>query len=204
MKKRALFYFLIGMLVVSCTKRSYISEDVYYSVDFEESPATVSKPKPSVKPEKTIPATVEVPTKRNTQINDIIDFAENFIGTPYKYGGTSPSGFDCSGFIMYIFQNNNVNMPRTIDDMVKISNKVDKDNVQPGDLVFFKGRNLSSNSIGHVALVTEKTKDGFKMIHSSTSKGVIINDFEQYEYWKSRYLFAARIKEEYFQQLTQK
>jgi cell wall-associated NlpC family hydrolase len=200
MKKIVFICCLLFLFVISCTKRLYVPEEVYYSVDFETSPSsTVVKKTPpaAIKPDSTVDIPVQIEFTATDKIENVIRFSESFIGTPYKYGGTTPSGFDCSGFIMYIFKNKNVDMPRTIDGMISISDKIDKNDIQRGDLVFFKGRNINSNDIGHVALVTEKTKNGFKMIHATTSKGVIINDFEQYEYWKSRYLFATRIKKEF-------
>ena len=194
MRKRYLIFILVIVLISSCTKRSYIPEEVYYSVDFGDSPKVVAEPKPEketqIKPK---------PVGRQNDadiISSVVEYAKTFIGVPYKYGGTTPSGFDCSGFIMYVFKNFNIDLPRNAVDMSKVTDKVDIKNIKPGDLVFFKGSNIKSNDIGHVALVTEKTKDSFRMIHASSSKGVIINDFDQYEYWKSRYLFASRIKDE--------
>lgn len=212
MKKYYLLYVLAALMILSCTRHSYISEDVYYSVDFDETPTTKPKTKSKEKENskttvtETKPKEIYVPktdnivvTDRNEKLNSVIKFANTFLGAKYKYGGTTPAGFDCSGFVMYVFTNSGIDMPRNTPDMLKISDKIDKKDILPGDLVFFKGRNLNSNDIGHVALVCEKTDNSFKIIHSTTSKGVIVNDFEQFEYWKVRFLFATRIKDEYLQ-----
>ncbi|MDL2261894.1 C40 family peptidase [Bacteroidales bacterium OttesenSCG-928-I21] len=200
--KKNILYVSICILMISCVQSSYIPEDVYYSVDFEHTPANRNQSKNINKVEKPTPNVVATQSNsvkdiKINKIENVISFAKTYIGSPYKYGGNSPSGFDCSGFIVYIFTNNGIDVPRNTSDMLKISNKIEMQDIMPGDLVFFKGRNINSDSIGHVALVTEKTKNGFKMIHATSSKGVIINDFEQYEYWKTRYLFAARLKKEF-------
>jgi cell wall-associated NlpC family hydrolase len=186
MKKLNLVYITIVLLVVSCTKRSYIPEETYYSVDFSNPPMVVEQKKDNT----------NISTQSDPKlINSVIEYSKTFIGVPYKYGGTTPSGFDCSGFIMYVFKEFGVNLPRNAVEMAKYANEINVKDVKPGDLIFFKGSNAKSNEIGHVALVTEKTSTGFKIIHATSSKGIIINDFDQYEYWKTRFLFASRIKD---------
>ena len=182
--------------LLACVPKSYISDEVYYSIDDNKKPSINTN-----KPEKQ-PVITEKNTTRNssreTTINSVIAFSKKYIDVPYKWGGTTPDGFDCSGFLFYIFKNNGVDFPRTIQEMIKISDKIDIKKVEKGDLLFFKGSNIKSNDVGHVALVVEKTSDSFKMIHATSSKGVMINDFYQYQYWTTRFLFATRIKNECF------
>src|SRR5699024_4021081 len=68
--------------------------------------------------------------------NDIIEAARSFIGTPYVWGGESESGFDCSGFIQYVFQTQDITIPRTVSDIWNFAQPVDSPSV--GDLVFFE------------------------------------------------------------------
>lgn len=178
---------LLFFALASCVKRTYISEDVIYSVDDSET---------------VIDAADNDGANRNALFTDeqklldsIINYSEKYIGTPYKYGGTTPDGFDCSGFVQFLFNNFGIKIPRIPADMAEMSNKVDYKDIRPGDLVYFKGSNINSMEIGHVAFVVERNGDNFKFIHA-TSKGVMINDIEQYDYWKTRYLFATRFKKE--------
>lgn len=69
--------------------------------------------------------------------NSVIAYASNFLGVPYVWGGTSPSGFDCSGFTQYVFAHFGVNLPRVSEDQQNVGTLVSRDNLKPGDLVFF-------------------------------------------------------------------
>jgi cell wall-associated NlpC family hydrolase len=176
-----------SILFASCTRRMYVPNN---NVSQVEDNNEVSN--------RNLNNAVETTSAKTEQllIDTIIGFSQRYIGSPYKYGGTSPAGFDCSGYVQYVFKSNGIIIPRMPADMAAMSEKVNYSDIRPGDLVYFKGSDLNSSEIGHVALVTEKTNDGFKFIHSTTSKGVIISDINEYEYWKSRYLFATRFKRE--------
>ncbi|MEY8370046.1 C40 family peptidase [Aerococcaceae bacterium 50-4] len=84
----------------------------------------------------------------STKRQAIIHSARNLIGTPYIWGGNDLSGFDCSGFIEYIFKANGLYMPRTTNQQQYFGQPIDLDNVQPGDLYFFE----EDDQVYHVAL----------------------------------------------------
>ena len=69
--------------------------------------------------------------------NQIVSYAEQFIGVPYVWGGTTPSGFDCSGFVQYVFAHFGVSLPRVSQDQQNVGTYESRANLQPGDLVFF-------------------------------------------------------------------
>lgn len=69
--------------------------------------------------------------------NAIIAFASNYLGVPYVWGGSNPSGFDCSGFVQYVFAHFKINLPRVAEDQQQVGTYVSRENLQPGDLVFF-------------------------------------------------------------------
>jgi len=173
---------IIIIAVSACTKRAYISEEVVYEVDDNTSGETVTDD--------------AIFDDEERLLNSVTEIAERYVGVPYKYGGTTSDGFDCSGFVQYVFKQKGIAIPRIPADMAAISDKIDFKEIRPGDLVYFKGSNANSSEIGHVALVIESDGTNFKMIHSTSSKGVIISDFNQSEYWKTRYLFATRFKNE--------
>lgn len=87
-----------------------------------------------------------------TSGNKFVDTAKKYLGTKYVWGGSSPSGFDCSGLMQYTFAQNGVKIPRTAREQYKGGSVVSQNNLQAGDLVFFKGSTGSSTSPGHVGM----------------------------------------------------
>ena len=110
---------------------------------------------------------------------------KELLGTPYKYGGTTPKGFDCSGFTAYVFAKFGIELPHNSASMAKQGVKVAKADLRPGDLVFF---NTSGKGISHVGIYIG---DG-KFAHASTSKGVVITPLSD-KYYAKRYVTARRI-----------
>ncbi|MBP3360309.1 MAG: C40 family peptidase [Clostridia bacterium] len=90
--------------------------------------------------------------KANTNSGGLVNTAKQYLGTPYVWGGSSTKGFDCSGFTQYVFKQNGITINRTARDQYKNGVAVDKSQLQPGDLVFFKGSSGSSSAPGHVGL----------------------------------------------------
>ncbi len=127
------------------------------------------------------------------QVDNIISFAKNFLGTPYHYGGTSPAGFDCSGFIYYIMGNFGMSLTRSSYGLAEFGENVMLSEIRPGDLMFFKGRNANSTNVGHVAMVIEVSEGVIKFIHASTSRGVTIDNFVTSKYYIPRFIKAKRL-----------
>lgn len=116
----------------------------------------------------------------------IVAFAEQFLGTPYVWAGSSPSGFDCSGFVSYIFKNFGYTVNRTAASMYTNGVAVDKSELQIGDAVFFAS---SSESIGHVGIYIG---DG-EFIHSSSGCGYVTISGLDESYYSRMYVGARRI-----------
>jgi Cell wall-associated hydrolases (invasion-associated proteins) len=128
----------------------------------------------------------------DTVVENIISFSKQYLGTPYRYSGTTSSGFDCSGFVGHLFKSKGVELPRNSSAMAKVGEAVDKGNLQPGDLVFFKGRGRRGG-VGHVGMVVQANDSSVLMVHSSTSRGVVVEDITKSAYFKKRFIKAKRI-----------
>lgn len=115
----------------------------------------------------------------------IVLTAQRYLGVPYVWGGTSPGGFDCSGFTQYVFALSGVGLPRTADMQFGVGIPVRYDQLQPGDLVYFStyepGPSHNGIYIG-----------GEKFISATSSRGVAIDRLDS-TYWGARYIGARRV-----------
>jgi cell wall-associated NlpC family hydrolase len=121
----------------------------------------------------------------------VADYGKKLVGTHYKYAGQSPkTGFDCSGFTSYVMRENGVTVSPASTVQASEGRYVALENVLPGDLVFF---GESRKKISHVALVVRRGPEGITCVHSTTSRGVIVENVTQSSYWKDKILFARDV-----------
>jgi cell wall-associated NlpC family hydrolase len=120
----------------------------------------------------------------------ITGYAQNFTGIRYRRAGRAPStGFDCSGFTSYILDEFKVKVSACSRTQSTQGSKINLNDVLPGDLVFFGRR----GAIQHVAMVVEKTPEGIMCVHSTSSRGVIVENISTSKYWKPKILFARDV-----------
>jgi probable lipoprotein NlpC len=128
---------------------------------------------------------------RNQNINKVIDTARSYRGTPYRYGGTTRSGIDCSALIFHSFQPVGINMPRTSEAQSKMGKKVNGSKLEKGDLVFFS-TGKSRKKVSHAGIVTDTSRGRVIFIHSSTSLGVTEDNLD-HSYWSKAFRFGRRV-----------
>ncbi len=112
----------------------------------------------------------------------ILKHAKKQVGVPYLFAGNDSKGFDCSGFVAYVMKMNDQEVPRRASEQYSESKKLKKRNVQQGDLVFFD----SGSGINHVGIIVSSKGEPLTMIHSSTSKGIVVTNIETTDYWSKR------------------
>ena len=115
----------------------------------------------------------------------IIASSMDYIGVPYVFGGTSPYGFDCSGYVQYVFANAGISLPRTADVQYEVGTPISTTDLVSGDLVFFSTYTYGAS---HVGIYLGENK----FIHASSSRGVTIDSLGS-SYWSSHYIGARRI-----------
>ena len=117
--------------------------------------------------------------------------ALDYLGTRYRYGGTTRKGMDCSGLIYTAFMQEGIALPRTARDMSLMGDRLNLKETQNGDLLFFE-TNKKRSVINHVGLIVEKEGPLLHFIHSTSSRGVIISTMDE-AYWRSHFVMARRI-----------
>jgi lipoprotein Spr len=138
----------------------------------------------------------KLPSSTTSPTTKLLDFAKSMIGIPYVYASSNPSkGFDCSGFVSYVFSNFGFKVPRSSSEFAHTGNAVNLADAKVGDVLIFTGSNPRVRKIGHVGIIYA-IKDGeIQFIHSTSGKanGVTITDFNTY--YKSRFIKAVSILE---------
>ena len=129
-------------------------------------------------------------------VRDSIElFGKEFLGVPYIYGGTSKKGFDCSGFVYYVFNQFDISVPRTSSQFGKFGKEVSIDSVKKGDILVFLSP--TRNAIGHIGIVTDPKGMETEFIHASSGKEmqVMISSLKQPNY-NRRFVKAISVLEE--------
>lgn len=129
-----------------------------------------------------------------TSPSELLSYAKTLIGTPYKYASTDPrQGFDCSGFITYVFNHFNIAVPRSSVDFTNVGKEIPPERSMPGDLILFTGTDSTIPVVGHMGIIAENENDNIEFIHSTSGKqkGVVITPFE--DYYRSRFVKVIRI-----------
>ncbi len=124
---------------------------------------------------------------READRQEIVRFAKSFIGTTYRYGGTSRNGVDCSGLIIAVYREFDISLPRTSLDQSRAGEQVKRSKIQPADLVFFK--TSRSRSVSHVGIYI----GGGRFIHASTSTHKVRIDELNNDYFRHRFRGARRV-----------
>ncbi|HMM10960.1 MAG TPA: C40 family peptidase [Bacteroidales bacterium] len=128
-------------------------------------------------------------------LDSLINYSRSYIGTPYRYGGRTTNGFDCSGFVKHVYGKFGLELPPSSRTQATVGEAVPLESVRKGDLIFFKGRNSRSKYIGHVGIVVdvEPESNDILFIHSSTHGGLRLDWLNKEDYYRKRFVTTRRL-----------
>jgi len=175
-------------------------KEIVHFVIKDDNPKTKTYTVPSAKVSPNIEfiSYNQSPRPSNTQftqmapysVNDIEQNAKSFLGTPYVWGATGPTKFDCSGFTQWVFRDAGINIPRISREQAKVGKYVRYENLQRGDMVFFDTKKHRTGKVCHVGIYLGNGD----FIHASSSgKKVVIFNFNDKKFYKKRFLWGRRV-----------
>ena len=130
----------------------------------------------------------------NTAPEDLVAYAETLTGIPYKYGSSDPrQGFDCSGFITYVFNHFGTAVPRSSIDFTNVERKVMPREAKRGDLILFTGTDSTIRAVGHMGIVTSPPGKEITFIHSTSGKAYSVTTTPLNPYYQGRFVKILRI-----------
>ncbi|MBL0743715.1 C40 family peptidase [Chryseolinea lacunae] len=136
-----------------------------------------------------------IPTGDTNPI-DLISFAQTLKGTRYKYASASPkTGFDCSGFVHYVFKHFSIQVPRSSVDFTHVGRTIELQEAMPGDLILFTGTNSKVRRVGHMGIVITQGCDSVVFLHASSGKAHSVTETELNKHYKERFIKVVRLFE---------
>ncbi len=179
----------------SCPKKEFKNTEIVHApsqTDIINTDSIVNAP-PGVVP-VLAPKGSQYINTASTSPEELLNYAKTLIGTPYKYASTDPLiGFDCSGFITYVFNHFHIAVPRSSIDFTNVEKAIPLADAKPGDIVLFTGTDSTTREVGHMGIITSKENDEYFFIHSSSgkAKGVTISLLNKY--YSFRFVKTIRV-----------
>lgn len=187
MNKKLFFLGIFSFLMMSCGS----SKNVTNTYHNKPSSTTTELNQNTASNIRIKPSAPKILKSEATVADKIIWTAVTYKGTPYRYGGMSKKGIDCSGLIYNSFHKRNIPIARSSHEMYSQGKNISLREVQRGDLLFFK-TSRRGKRINHVGLVTSVLDGDIRFIHSTTTRGVIVTSLHE-TYWKRAFIKAKRM-----------
>ncbi len=139
-------------------------------------------------------ATAGRPGSGEADPEEVVDYAKLFYGVPYKFGSSNPeAGFDCSGFINYVYNHFGIEVPRSSVDFTDEGTPVQLARAIPGDLILFTGTDPTTRTVGHIGIIVKNDASGLEFIHSSSGKQASVTITPMSDYYQERFVKVIRI-----------
>ncbi|TDB64212.1 C40 family peptidase [Arundinibacter roseus] len=124
----------------------------------------------------------------------VVEYAKLYYGVPYYYGSANPqTGFDCSGYIHYVYTHFGIEVPRSSVDFTEVGTDVEVEEAQPGDLVLFTGTNPKNRTVGHIGIVVKNDLEGLDFIHATSGKQHAVTVTPLEGYYENRFVKVIRL-----------
>lgn len=142
-----------------------------------------------------LPKEAKTPSgNQETKSETLIDFAKSMLGIRYRYATSNPKiGFDCSGFVSYVFSNFGFKVPRSSREFSGAGKETNLENAKVGDVLIFTGSNSKVRRIGHVGIVYSIDENGIKFIHASSGKAHSVTITELNGHYRNRFMKIVSI-----------
>ncbi len=200
---RWLFFIVFGCaaIIIGCEGElpgfKKISKDSTNTDTLNTKPATTIDTGITILPNNSPPIKDTLPGQiatGNIHPEAVVAFAQTLMGTPYRYASTDPVvGFDCSGFITYVFNHFQIKVPRSSIDFTNVGKEISVDDAKRGDIILFTGTDSTERFVGHMGIIVSNQNSDLQFIHSSSGKahGVTLSPLNGY--YRGRFLKAIRV-----------
>jgi len=195
---RSCFYWILvlfGLISTSCKEKNTVIfnepviTDIIDSSNIIDSSITII-----ALPDPTIYKEGEEVKTGSTIPDSLVAFGKSLVGTPYLYASSDPeNGFDCSGFITYVFNHFGIAVPRSSVDFINVGFEMPKEFAGPGDLILFTGTDSTIRIVGHMGIVESNESGNLLFLHSTSGKayGVVISPLKGY--YETRFVKVIRV-----------
>ena len=201
MVRSCIYWILVlwGLLIASCKEKSNITfNEPVITNEIDSSNLIDSSVTIVALPDITIDTTIykggQGINTGSTIPDSLVAFGKSLVGTPYLYASSDPqNGFDCSGFITYVFNHFGIAVPRSSVDFTNVGVEIPKEFASPGDLILFTGTDSTIRTVGHMGIVESNERGNLLFLHSTSGKayGVVISPLNGY--YETRFVKVIRV-----------
>ena len=195
---RSCFYwilFLLGLFSISCKEKNTVTFNQPVITDIFDSSSIIDSSLTIIAlPDPTIYKEGEEVKTGSTIPDSLVAFGKSLVGTPYLYASSDPeNGFDCSGFITFVFNHFGIAVPRSSVDFTNVGLEIPKEFAGPGDLILFTGTDSTIKIVGHMGIVESNESGNLLFVHSTSGKayGVVISPLNGY--YETRFVKVIRV-----------
>ena len=187
------FYYIVffaGLSMTSCKEKNKMTYEKPAPItnEIDSSITVVALPHPAIYKQGQ-----EIKTGSITP-GSLVAFGKSLVGTPYLYASCDPAnGFDCSGFITYVFNHFGIAVPRSSVDFTNVGREIPKELASPGDLILFTGTDSTIRVVGHMGIIESNEKDNLLFIHSTSGKAMSVVISSLKGYYEIRFVKVIRV-----------